>query len=75
MDPERNTVACVVVQLITESLLANPNFRRRGRDWAARRDHDERVARMCAAAIVEHLQRCGIEWSQRAPLPPHRAGE
>jgi hypothetical protein len=56
-------LASVVIELITESLLASPRFRRRGRDWAARREEDERIARLGAVAIIEHLRRCGIEWT------------
>jgi hypothetical protein len=75
MEWRQDPLAGVVIELITESLLASPRFRRRGRDWAARREEDERIARLCAVAIIEHLRRCGIEWTQRPPLPPHRAGE
>lgn len=75
MEPGQDEIPGVIVQLIIEALLASPQFRRRGRDWAAHADRDQRLARLCAVAIVEHLQRCGIVWSQRPPLPPHRAGE
>ena len=64
-----------LILMIREALLRNPGFRPRRRDWAATRDRDEAMARRCAAAIVDHLERCGIEWSRRPPLPPHSAGE
>lgn len=75
MDPERDHLAGLVVELITEALLAHPRFRRRGRDWARWQEEDRRLAHVCAVAVADHLRRCGIEWVKRPPLSPHRAGE
>ena len=75
MDPERERLAALVVELIAEALLAHPRFRRGGREWARWQEEDRRLARLCALAVADHLRRCGIEWVQRPPLAPHRAGE
>lgn len=75
MDAEGEDLASLVVELITEALLAHPRFRRGGRDWGRWQEEDRRLARLCAVAVADHLSRCGIEWAQKPPLPPHRAGE
>jgi hypothetical protein len=64
-----------LILMIREALMRHPGFRPRRRDWAATRDRDAAMAHGCAAEIVDHLQRCGVEWSRRQPLPPHSAGE
>ncbi|HSO41529.1 MAG TPA: hypothetical protein VLR47_01570 [Rhodospirillales bacterium] len=75
MNAERDDLSGLIVELITEALLANPRFRRGGRDWARWQEDDRRLARLCAMAIADHLHRCGIEWVRKPPLSPHRAGE
>jgi hypothetical protein len=64
-----------MIALIMEALLRHGDFRPRGRNWIRTSRQDTLLARACAMAIVEHLERCGIQWSRRPPLTPHSAGE
>jgi hypothetical protein len=64
-----------MIALIMEALLRHGDFRPRGRNWIRTSQQDTVLARACAMAIVDHLERCGVEWSRRPPLTPHSAGE
>src|SRR5512132_4096687 len=47
-----------------------PRFRPRRRHWVADADRCRIEARMCAAALVDHLHRCGICCSRLPPATP-----
>jgi len=59
-------------RLIAEALLREGTVRPRRRTWNETWEQDEQRARIIAAAIVAHLERCGLSWEKRPALPPHR---
>ncbi|MCA0339458.1 MAG: hypothetical protein LCH99_06955 [Proteobacteria bacterium] len=59
-------------RLIAEALLRDRTFRPKRRTWNETWEQDECRARIIAAAIVAHLERCGLRWEKRPALPAHR---
>lgn len=67
MEPIRDEM----IALIADTLLRTRGFRTKRRNWVVHHDADRLKAQACATAIIDHLERCGVQWSRRGAHRPH----